>query len=202
VKSKSATQCIRPHLSCISAELAARSGWSMALRQNDRPQIHRQQQWPVVSRHARYPARSPCSRDSVRTGRVAPSVLRADWRSSWLMAEDGVLSMRYHLLAICIEHTKESSSHRHKDRQIDDWGLLGAERSRGFPRSIYWTSAGKRSASLAADCDSNHILEEKSAMVLSRGLHSSMRVNAEEALESQPMVPTPPKLCRLGAVAW
>jgi hypothetical protein len=56
--------------------------------------------------------------------RVWVAVLPADWRSCWSMAQAGAgrrrlassagRYLRNQLLAICIDHTKESSSHRHK----------------------------------------------------------------------------------------
>jgi hypothetical protein len=69
------------------------------------------------SRHARSPAWSHCSKGSAGDGheiaRVARPVRHADWRSLWSIEERGVHWRACHLLAICIDHTKESSSHPH-----------------------------------------------------------------------------------------
>jgi hypothetical protein len=73
--------------------------------------------------------------------------------------------LRYQLLALCIDHTKESSSHRHKHSQIDDWGHLGAARARQFLHSIYWTPAGERIASPRRICDSDQRSGAKWALI-------------------------------------
>jgi hypothetical protein len=134
--------------------VAARK-WSMALRQNDRSHRYIANrngalcpgmrgtlqghpaagiQWGMGKESAGLPC--PCGR------------LIGDPSGRWRrVASTGGAPLCYHLLAICIDHTKESSSHRHKHCQINDWGLLGADRTRGFPDSIYWPPAGKGSAS-------------------------------------------------------
>lgn len=209
MKSKSATQCIRPHLSCSSAELSARSGWSMALRQNDRPPIHCQQQWSAVSRHARYPARSPCSRDVLGMSRVGSGLpglccrLIGDHAARW----QRMASYRYATTCwqSALSTPRRGLSHRHKDCQGDDWGPLGADRTRESPLSIYWTSSGKRSASLAADCDSDRSIGAKPAMTIvisSRRLHFPMRFTAEESGESLTMFQHRSNSATWSNVAW
>jgi hypothetical protein len=112
-------------------------------------------------------------------GRALGTVLPADWRSCCSMAEGGVhcwalaghllplaatqchsmplnanpwpLPAHPQLLAICIDHTKERSSHRHKACQPDDWGHLGAERARHPPRfNLLDTCPGRELLPLAA----------------------------------------------------
>ena len=105
-----------------------------------------------------------------------------DW---WSVASSARRQLRSHLLAFCIDHTKEGSSHRHKHRQLDDWGLLGAARGRDLPHSIYWTPAGKSIAFPRSSCDSDQSSGATDALISPAGCIFHCGVAAGEAAASQ-----------------
>ena len=163
----------------------------MALRQNGRPYryITNRRGW-AESRHARYPAWSPAARGRRGMGhefaRVAGPVRHADWRSLWSIEQRGVHWSACHLLAICIDHTKESSSHpitRLYNSMIGGlWGLtvLGGSQTR-----FIGLTPGKRRASRAAAVIVIRSSAQKSKLIFAGRLQFSMWVDAEDGGESR-----------------
>ena len=67
-------------------------------------------------------------------------------------------SLHSHLLAFCIDHTKERSSHRHKHCQLDDWGLGGC------------ALAGSPTSNLLDTCWEKHCLPSQEVVIVIRAL--------------------------------
>jgi hypothetical protein len=87
--------------------------------------------------------------------------------------------------------------------KIDDWGHVGAERTRNLPGSIYWTPAGRRDCIPRRSCDSDQISGANLVlMMFPGGCIFQGGVAAEEVGKSPPMFQRRSTLLDWGLVAW
>ena len=144
--------------------------------------------------------------------RVWVAVLPADWRSCWSMAQAGAgwrrlassagPYLRNQLLQSALITPRRARHTVTRPAKIDDWGHVGAERTRNLPGSIYWTPARRRDCIPRRSCDSDQISGANLVLMFPWGCIFQGGVAAEEVGKSPPMFQRRSTLLDWGLVAW
>ena len=170
----------------------ARRTWSMALRQNGRHADTSRTAAVSCVQACEVPCKVTLQQGfggNEQGGKGLCWRLIGDHGEGWRSVASSIRrQLHSHLLAFCIDHTKEGSSHRHKHCQLDDWGLLGAERGRDLPHFNLLDTCWDQNCFPRRSCDSDQSSGAKEALISFAGCILVWGFAAGEAAESQQML--------------